>query len=160
MAITAKTSHKLHQTLGDEAAEDVVNWMQQADSNRLELRELNELNYARLDSRFDAFEARFDAFEVRFNAFESRFDLFEARVDARFDASDARTDAKLAALEARIDARFGDLRLELSGVRLELHDAIAGLNAKVERRFSDLLKWSFVFWIGTIGAIVLTRVLK
>jgi hypothetical protein len=40
MAITARLSHKLHQTLGDEAAEDLVNWMQQVDAQRAEFGDL------------------------------------------------------------------------------------------------------------------------
>ena len=129
MAITAKTSHKLHQILGDEAAEDVVNWMQQADSKRTELRELNDLNFARLDTHFVAFEARFDAFEARMDAkFERRFGELTASIEHRLGEADTRLERRLGEFEA-----------------------------KLERRFSDLLKWSFVFWIGAVGVVVLTR---
>lgn len=54
MAITARLSHKLRETLGDEAAEDMVGWMQLVDTQRAELRELNELNFARFDARLAA----------------------------------------------------------------------------------------------------------
>ncbi|HEV8304897.1 MAG TPA: hypothetical protein VGQ25_08060 [Gemmatimonadales bacterium] len=99
MAITARLSRKLHQTLGDEAAEDLVNWMQNVETQRAELRELNELNY-------------------------SRFELNFSRIDER-----------LAGLATQAD--------------------LAHLEARLERRIGDLIKWSFVFWVGAVGAIAM-----
>ena len=89
MAVTARLSRKLYETFGDEAAGDMVDWMHQVDAQRAELRELNELNFAR----------------------------FEAR---------------LAQCEATIVGR---------------------LEAKIEQRAADLMKWSFVFWIGAVAAV-------
>ena len=109
MPITARLSHKLHQTLGDEAAEDLVNWMQQIDAHRAELRELNELNFSRLDAR-------------------------------------------LAEMATRAD---------LAELRQELHAGLGSLETKLEQRTADLMKWSFVFWVGAVGAIaVLAGVLR
>lgn len=100
MAVSARLSRTLHQRLGDEAAEDLVNWMVHVDANRSELREL--------------------------------MDFYNARIDSRFVEQ--------------------DLRMEAGFARLE---------AKMERRFADLLKWSFVYWCGAVGAIAaLARVLK
>jgi hypothetical protein len=112
MAITARLSHKLHQTLGDDAAEDLVNWMQQVDAQRAELRELNELNFARVDARFN-----------------------EARMA---------TQADLAELRQEMKTGFAELRQEIT--RLE---------TRLERRIGDLIKWSFVFWVGAVGAIAM-----
>ena len=61
MPVTARLSHTLHRTLGDDAASDLVEWMQLVDHNRLELRELNELNFARLDTRMDRHEQVMEA---------------------------------------------------------------------------------------------------
>jgi ABC-type phosphate transport system auxiliary subunit len=125
MAVTARLSHKLHQTLGDEAAEDLVNWMQQVDAQRAELRDLNELNFARVEARFA-----------------------EARAATRADF--ARFDGKLAALHEEMRAGFSDLRQEM-----------AHLETRLERRIGDLIKWSFVFWVGAVGAIaMLARALR
>lgn len=133
MAISARTAQALHQTLGDDAADDVVNWMHRMDAGRSELRELNKLNHARLDARLDALEARMDAREAR----------MEARMDVKF-------------------AHFrDDIRSDMTELRLELRGAIAASDAKMERRFADLLTWSFVFWVGAVGAIAaLARVLR
>ena len=100
MAITARLTRSLHQTMGDEAADDLVTWMMVVDSNRSELRELMEAYNGRMDARFEAFESRLDT-------------------------------------------------------------SIAQLEARMERRFADLLKWSFVFWVGAVGAVAaLAGVLK
>jgi hypothetical protein len=78
--------------------------MHGVDVQRAELRELNELNYARFDARFN----------------ELRHDM----------------QAGFAQLESRIEA-------------------------KIEQRTADLMKWSFVFWVGAVGAIaVLAGVLR
>ena len=48
---------------------------------------------------------------------------------------------------ARVDARFEQLD--------------ARFDARLERRFGDLLKWSFLFWCGAVGSIAaLARVLR
>lgn len=67
----------------------------------------------------------------------------------------------------RVDARSSDLvelretmRADISEVRHEvqigfakLHEQMAHLETRFERRFGDLIKWSFVFWVGAVAAI-------
>lgn len=89
MPITSKLSRKLYETFGDEAAADMVDWMHHVDAQRAELRELNELNFAR---------------------FEARLAQFEATIVGR-------------------------------------------LESKIEQRTADLMKWSFLFWVGAVAAI-------
>lgn len=88
-------------------------------------------------------------------------ELNQARFDARLSASEARMDGRLAAFEARMDARFAEFREAMhadhAAMRLEIRD----MDAKFERRFNDLMKWSFVFWCGAVGAIAaLAKVLR
>jgi hypothetical protein len=104
--------------LGEEAAGDLVSWTQQVDAQRAELRDLNELNFARFDARLREQHERFDA--------------------------------RLGELREEMRVGFADMRREL-----------AVLEARFERRFSDLIKWSFVFWVGAVGAIaILAGVLR
>lgn len=103
MPITTRLSRKLHQTLGQEAAEDLVAWMQQLDTQRADLRELNELNFSR----------------------------FEAR---------------LAEVRHETQAGFAQLRQELQV-------GLSGVETKLAQRAADLIKWSFVFWVGAVAAI-------
>ena len=94
---------KLQDALGQEAAENLVTWIDQTDSLRGDVAELRQ----EMDRGF-------------------------ARVDSRFKE-----------LEAKFDTRFAEM------------------DAKLERRFADLIKWSFVFWVGAVGAIaMLANVLR
>jgi hypothetical protein len=126
MAITARLSHKLRQTLGDEAAEDLVSWMQQVDAQRAELRELNDLNFSRIDARLSGVATQADLAELR----------------QQMQAGFARSDARLAGFHEEMRVGFSDLRQEMAHVE-----------ARLERRIGDLVKWSFVFWVGAVGAI-------
>ena len=107
VAISLKLSRSLHDTLGEDAATDLVNWMHTVDDHRAELRELNELTVARIEARIGQVEAR------------------------------------IGQVEARID---GDLRAGL-----------ARLEGKIDQRFGDLIKWSFLFWCGAVAAAILAR---
>jgi hypothetical protein len=168
MPITAILSRTLYEALGGEAAADLVDWMQSVDTHRSELRELNELNYARIDGRMNAMDARFDAMDTRFDAMDTRFDAMDARfdaMDARFDAMDARLgdmrqvmDARAGELRHELHADFTDHRRETQASITEVKLALAAVDAKIDRRYADLLKWSFVFWCGTFAAVALTWV--
>jgi len=57
MPVTSRLSHKLYETFRNEAAEDLVDWMRGIDTQRAELRELNELSVSRLEARMDTLAA-------------------------------------------------------------------------------------------------------
>jgi hypothetical protein len=51
MPVTAKLSRKFYEQLGDDIANELVDWLNNVDDSfRNELRELNELNFARFDA--------------------------------------------------------------------------------------------------------------
>lgn len=56
---------------------------------------------------------------------------------------------------AELRADFAELRQEMQVGFAKLHEEMARLEARFERRFSDLIKWSFVFWVGAVGAIAM-----
>lgn len=118
MGITPRLSRKLNHTLG-EAAQDLVTWMQQMETQRAEWREAMRADFAEL----------------------------RQEMQAGF---------------AQGDARHSALRLEIQELRQEtqvgfatLRQEMALLEARFERRFSDLIKWSFVFWVGAVGAVAM-----
>ncbi|HET7038468.1 MAG TPA: hypothetical protein VFH97_01190 [Gemmatimonadales bacterium] len=57
----------------------------------------------------------------------------------------------------QVDAQRGESRalIELTVARFEarLAQTEANIVAKVEQRTADLMKWSFVFWVGAVAAI-------
>ncbi|HVT38014.1 MAG TPA: hypothetical protein VHE78_03150 [Gemmatimonadaceae bacterium] len=163
MTIAATLSRKLYETFGDEAAGAMVDWMERMDTQRTELRELNDLSFARIDARFGEADARLGA---RFKEVDARFKEADARIDARFKAADARIDARFKEVDARfkeadtkIDARFAAVNARIDLLGAELTGRIDALKAefgeKLATRFSDLLKWSFVFWATTIVTLFL-----
>ena len=137
MPASARLLERLMETLGHEATGDLVAWMSEAGTvNRVELRELADLYFGRLDVRL---EERFATAEARI---EARFTLVEGRLGKVEDRL-AGMEVRLAHAEARLDGRISSVRDEL---RLE----IAGLRTVVAEQGRDLMKWMFIFWAGTI----------
>ena len=67
MPVTAKLSKKFYDVLGEDVANELVEWFNQVDATyRSDLRQINELNFQRFDAKL-----------------EQRLAQFEARVEAR-----------------------------------------------------------------------------
>ena len=113
MPITAKLSRKFYDKLGDDVANELLEWFNRVDATyRLDLRELNDLNYAR----------------------------FEAKLEQRL--------AELKAeLRTEFHAGLSDLRAEVHALRRELASELASQKA-------ELVKWMFLFWVGTALTVV------
>ena len=74
---------------------------------RGDLRELNELNFARFDAKLEQRLAELRAdMDRRFALVDARFEALEARMGARFEALEAK-------LVARLDSRIEATRTEL-----------------------------------------------
>jgi len=90
MPVTAKLSQAFYDRLGHPVADEMVEWFNQVDAAyRTDLRELNELNFARFDARL---EQRFAESDLRL---ERRFAESELAFEHRFSALE-RQIAKLA----------------------------------------------------------------
>jgi hypothetical protein len=127
MPVTAKLSRKFYETLGDDLANELVEWFNAVDlTYRSQLRELNEINFARFDAKV-----------------EQRLVELEARLGRRMDEFETRMGERLTALEAKVDR-------EIAGLRREFARDLGELK-------SDVMKWMFIFWAGstatTLGAI-------
>ena len=54
MPVTAQLSRRFYEKFGDDIANELVDWFNMVDATyRSELRELNELNYARFDAKLE-----------------------------------------------------------------------------------------------------------
>jgi DNA anti-recombination protein RmuC len=138
MPVTAKLSRHFYETLGDEIANELVEWFNQVDSTyRADLRELNELNFARFDAKLEQRVAELDA-------------RFETRLERRLAELETKLERGLAALETKLETRLAEFEAK-SETRL------AGVDAKIELRMNglraELIKWMFVFWIGTLAPL-------
>ena len=61
MPVTAKLSRKFYERFGDDLTNELVDWLNQVDTTyRADLRELNDLNFARFETRLDAGLARLE----------------------------------------------------------------------------------------------------
>ena len=60
--VTAKLSKRFYDVLGEDVANELVDWFNAVDlTYRTDLRELNELNFARFDAKMEQRLAEFDA---------------------------------------------------------------------------------------------------
>ena len=78
MPVTAKLSRRFYEQLGDELANERVDWFNTVDATyRSDLDRLNELNFARFDAKL---EQRLAQLEMKLNTdWERRFTRFEVR---------------------------------------------------------------------------------
>jgi len=106
--VTAKLSRKFYERFGDDIANELVDCFNMVDATyRSELRELNELNYARFDAKL---EQRIAELRAEFNSriAELRADMHAgfAKLDAKFENRFLGMDTKLAQLETRLTKRM------------------------------------------------------
>ena len=78
MPVTARLSERFHDVLGEDVANELVDWFNAVDlTYRADLRELNELNFARFDSKLEQRLAELGA-ELRV---EFRTELHQVRTE-------------------------------------------------------------------------------
>jgi len=99
--VTAKLSRKFYEKLGDDVANELVEWFNLVDATyRSDLRELNELNFARFDAKVEQRWAQLDG------KLEQRVAELRAEMHAGFVAADAKLEQRLAQLETRLTRRM------------------------------------------------------
>jgi hypothetical protein len=75
MPVTARLSGKFYEKFGDDIANELVDWFNQVDATyKSDLRELNEVNFARFETRLEA------EISTAVARLESRMAAFEARI--------------------------------------------------------------------------------
>jgi hypothetical protein len=81
MPVTAKLSKRFYDVLGEDIANELVDWFNAVDlTYRADLRDLNELNFARFDAKLEQRLAELRA-ELRQEMAEFRTDLHGLRSD-------------------------------------------------------------------------------
>jgi len=93
--VTAKLSKRFYDTFGEQIANELVDWFNQVDETyRADLRELNELNFARFDAKLEQRIAALRA-ELRTETIALRKDL-----ESGFARSDAKLEQRLAQVKS------------------------------------------------------------
>lgn len=130
MPVTAKLSRRFYEQFGDELANELVDWFNAVDATyRSDLRELNEVNFARFDAKLEQRFAEQDA------KWERRFAEQDAKIEKRFAEQDAKWERRFAEQNAKSDVSFA-----------ELHATMASLKV-------DLVRWMFALWTGQLLAL-------
>jgi hypothetical protein len=136
MPVTAKLSKLFYDRLGEQIANELVDWFNQVDASyRTDLRELNELNFARFDAKL-----------------EQRLAELDAKWGRQWDRLDGKLDQRVAELDAKNERR-------LTGVKAELRLEIERLSGALATQRVELIRWMFAFWLGTIlplGGLIVT----
>ena len=118
MPVTARLSRKFYETFGDEVTNELVEWLNMVDATyRADLRELNELNFARFDARLEQ---------------------------------------RVAELDAKLEQRMTRLEAGLERLRVEFR---AELRAELAAQRAEMIKWSFLFWIGMVVTVFVSRLI-
>ena len=101
MPVTAKLSRKFYEKLGDDVANELVEWFNLVDATyRSDLRELNELNFARFDAKLEQRVAELRA------EMQAGFAGLRAEMQAGFVRVDAMLDQRLAQMETSLTKRM------------------------------------------------------
>jgi SMC interacting uncharacterized protein involved in chromosome segregation len=148
MLISASLTQKLRESFGLEAGDDMVDWMQRVGSEREHLRELNDLDFARhsAELRKEFAEARREM-HADFEEFRQvvRADLIALREEMHVSVSTLREEMQASASNLREEMRAGFAEARAEHLKLE---------ATIERRFNDMMRWSLLFWLSGLGAVV------
>ena len=111
MPLTVKFSEQFYRKLGHEAVDELVNWFNQADATyRGDLRELNELNFARFDAKL-----------------EQRVAQLDAKLEQRVAQLDAKLEQRLAALRDELHAQGKMLLRWMVGLWITAIGTLGGL---------------------------------
>ena len=74
-------------------------------------------------------------------------------VDAHRAELRERLDLSASRFEARLEQAKAELRYEMQVGFAAVERRIGQLETRIEQRTADLMKWSFVFWIGSVAAV-------
>jgi len=131
MPVTARLSRLFYDRLGEEIADELVNWFNAVDATyRSGLRELNELNFSRIDAKQEQRLAELEA------GWDRRLAELEARWDRRVTELEAKWDRQVTSLDAKWEVR------------------LSAFEARIERRLGEQTRWMFAAWASVMVAVI------
>lgn len=103
MPVTARLSKAFYDRFGEDIATELVDWFNLVDSTyRSELKEINELNFARFDAKLD-----------------QRLSQLDTKWEQRLTQLDSKWEQRISKLEAKLETGLADVRTYL---QLELKE--------------------------------------
>ena len=104
MPVTARLSKRFYEVLGEDVANELVEWFNAVDATyRADLHDLNELNFGRFDAKL-----------------EQRLVELDAKWDSKWTALDDKLEQRLSESESRLERRIADLHVEIQRTRADL----------------------------------------
>jgi len=104
MPVTARLSKRFYEVLGEDVANELVEWFNAVDATyRADLHDLNELNFGRFDAKL-----------------EQRLVELDAKWGSKWTALDAKLEQRLSESETRLERRIADLHVEIQRTRADL----------------------------------------
>jgi hypothetical protein len=92
--VTARLSKLFYERLGEQIANELVDWFNQVDATyRSDLKDLNEINFARFDAKV-----------------EQRMAALESKLEQRMVALESSIEKRISALEHKVDVGFSEIR--------------------------------------------------
>jgi len=104
MPVTARLSKRFYEVLGEDVANELVEWFNAVDATyRADLHDLNELNFGRFDAKL-----------------EQRLVELDAKWGSKWTALEAKLEQRLLESETRLERRIADLHVEIQRTRADL----------------------------------------
>ncbi|MFQ5704464.1 MAG: hypothetical protein ACE5HT_10635 [Gemmatimonadales bacterium] len=154
MPVMGKLSKQFYEKFGEQVTNESVDWLNQVDTTyRNDLKEFNELNFARSDAKMEqrlaefsvALDRRLAKFEAKLNA---RMVVLEEKLNARTAALEKRLNLCMTALERRMDAlesQFCELRADFKRLERGINDRFETTQARLDGAMAvqkaSLIKW-------------------
>jgi hypothetical protein len=147
--VTAKLSKLFYDRFGDQVVGELVDWFNSVDATySANLRDLNEVNFARFDAKLRQRFAEQDAkFEKRFVEQDAKFEKQFVDFDVKFEKRFVDLDVRLEKRFAGVDVRFERLDAKIDRVATEQREFM-------ERALKDQTRWMFVAWGSLLIPII------
>ena len=155
MPITVKLSERFYEKFGHDVVGELVDWFNQMDvAYRTDLREMNELNFARFDAKLEQRLAELKA-DLRQEIAALRTEALTALAALRTEVLTAlaalRTDlvAAIGAQGSDLTKTGGELRTEMADLRTEM----ATLRTEMAAQRAELIKWIVGCGLGAVTVL-------
>ncbi len=145
----ASNAGNSYDTFGEDVVNELVDWFNQMDGTyRADLRDMNELNFARFDATLQQRLAEADSkWERRFAELERRWAEFGSKWEQRWAEFTSEWERRFAEQDIKWERRFAESDSKWERQFSALSERMAAFEARI-------IKWMFVMWIGTLGTLI------